>query len=306
MDLARGGGLEKAADAALAVGLAGAVGAAVTGLNDWQHTDHAARRVGVAHGLLNLTAAVLQGGSLALRRAGFRRAGRGITIAGYGVALSAAYLGGYLVFEERIGVDHTSGEQGPRDFVPALGAGDLEEGALRRVVGEKMPVLLSRLGGRVYAIAETCSHLGGPLAEGTRDGASVICPWHGSRFDLRTGGVLDATELAGDELRQVTVNGVQVLLARSHSGEVCALANTCTHLGGPLAEGSRDGDTVICPWHGSRFDLRTGAVTRGPAVFVQPRFDARERDGKIEIGLPDAAGAELPELATFRGVPGSG
>ncbi len=191
VDLARGGGLEKAADAALAVGLAGAVGAAVTGLNDWQHTDHAARRVGVAHGLLNLTAAVLQGGSLALRRAGFRRAGRGITIAGYGVALSAAYLGGYLVFEERIGVDHTSGEQGPRDFVPVLGADDLEEGALRRVVVEKMPVLLSRLGGRVYAIAETCSHLGGPLAEGTRDGASVICPWHGSRFDLRTGGVLD-------------------------------------------------------------------------------------------------------------------
>ncbi len=191
VDLARGGGRGRAADAAIAVGLAGALGAAVTGLNDWQHTDYAARRVGVAHGLLNLTAAVLQGGSLALRCAGFRRAGRGISIAGYGIALSAAYLGGHLVFEERIGVDHTSGQQAPEDFVPVLGERDLEEGALRRVNVDGMPVLLSRLGGRVHAIAETCSHLGGPLAEGRREGASVVCPWHGSRFDLRTGRVLD-------------------------------------------------------------------------------------------------------------------
>ncbi len=191
IDVARGGGFARAADAATAVGLAGAVGAAATGLNDWQHTDYSARRIGVAHGLLNVTAALLQAGSLALRWAGFRRAGRGVGIAGYGVALSAAYLGGHLVFEERIGVDHTSGQQAPKDFVPVLDTTDLEEGALRRVIIEGMPVLLSRVGGRVYAIAETCSHLGGPLAEGRREDASVICPWHGSRFDLRTGRVLD-------------------------------------------------------------------------------------------------------------------
>ncbi len=192
VDLARGGdGLARAADAATAVGLAGALGAAATGLNDWQHTDYGARRVGVAHGLLNATAALLQGGSLALRFAGFRRAGRGLGIAGYGVAVTAAYLGGHLVFEERIGVDHTSGQKPPEEFVRVLDGGELEEGASRRVVVEEMPVLLSRLGGRVYAIAETCSHLGGPLAEGARDGASVTCPWHGSRFDLRTGRVLD-------------------------------------------------------------------------------------------------------------------
>jgi nitrite reductase/ring-hydroxylating ferredoxin subunit len=88
-----------------------------------------------------------------------------------------------------------------------------------------------------------------------------------------------------------------VLLARSQAGEVCALANTCTHLGGPLAEGSREGDTVTCPWHGSRFDLRTGAVVEGPAVFAQPCLEARVRDGKIEVGCPAAPGAELPELA---------
>jgi nitrite reductase/ring-hydroxylating ferredoxin subunit len=111
--------------------------------------------------------------------------------------------------------------------------------------------------------------------------------------------VLDVAEVSGQEMRKVELDGVPVLLARSESGDVCALANTCTHLGGPLAEGSRDGDTVTCPWHGSRFDLCTGAVLEGPAVFAQPRLSARERDGKIEVGLPDAPGAELPEVATF-------
>lgn len=147
-----------------------------------------------------------------------------------------------------------------------------------------------------YLISGSAAHLGGQLSFGL-----------GIRVNRTIGQtlpdsfvpVLDAAELDGQRLCQVSVDGVPVLLARSLSGEVCALANVCTHLGGPLAEGTRDGDSVICPWHGSRFDLRTGAVLEGPAVFAQPRIDARVRDGKIEVGLPDAGGAELPELNTF-------
>lgn len=154
-----------------------------------------------------------------------------------------------------------------------------------------------------YLISASAAHLGGKLSFGL-----------GIRVNRTVGqtapesfvAVLDSAELKGEELHQVSVDGVAVLLARSRSGQVCALANTCTHLGGPLAEGSRDGDTVTCPWHGSRFDLRTGTVVEGPAVFAQPRIEARERDGKIEVGLPAAGGAELPELATFGGAPSSG
>ena len=65
----------------------------------------------------------------------------------------------------------------------------------------------------------------------------------------------------------VTVDGASVLISRSQSGQLCAIANTCSHLGGPLGEGSRDGDVVACPWHGSKFDLCSGAVVEGPAVF---------------------------------------
>jgi nitrite reductase/ring-hydroxylating ferredoxin subunit len=75
-----------------------------------------------------------------------------------------------------------------------------------------------------------------------------------------------------------------VLVARSEeTGEVCALAATCSHLGGPLDKGRREGDTVICPWHGSRFDLCTGEVLAGPAVYPQPLYEARLRAGKVEV-----------------------
>jgi nitrite reductase/ring-hydroxylating ferredoxin subunit len=153
------------------------------------------------------------------------------------------------------------------------------------------------LSGLGYLTSSTAAHLGGKLsfALGIRVNRTV-----GQSVPESFVPVLDAAQLQGDELRQVEVDGVPVLLARSRAGEVCALASTCTHLGGPLAEGSREGDTVTCPWHGSRFDLRTGAVVGGPAVFVQPRLEARVRDDKIEVGFPAAAGAELPELANLQ------
>jgi nitrite reductase/ring-hydroxylating ferredoxin subunit len=156
------------------------------------------------------------------------------------------------------------------------------------------------LSGLGYLTSSSAAHLGGKLsfALGIRVNRTV-----GQTVPESFVPVLNATELQGDELRQVEVDGIPVLLARSQGGEVCALASTCTHLGGPLAEGSREGDTVTCPWHGSRFDLRTGAVVEGPAVFVQPRLEARVHGDKIEVGFPAAAGAELPELANLQAPP---
>jgi nitrite reductase/ring-hydroxylating ferredoxin subunit/uncharacterized membrane protein len=149
------------------------------------------------------------------------------------------------------------------------------------------------LSGLGFLSTSVAAHLGGELAFGL---GIRVNRTMGEPVPTSFVAVLDEDELRDDELRRVEVDGVPVLLARSHAGEVCALANTCTHLGGPLAEGSREGDTVICPWHGSRFDIRTGAVVEGPAVFVQPRLQTRVREGKIEIGFPDAEAEELPEL----------
>jgi nitrite reductase/ring-hydroxylating ferredoxin subunit len=152
------------------------------------------------------------------------------------------------------------------------------------------------LSGLGYLTSASAAHLGGKLsfALGIRVNRTA-----GQSLPEAFVRVLDAAELPGEELRQVEVDGVPVLLARARAGEVCALASTRTHLGGPLAEGSREGDTVTCPWHGSRFDLRTGSVVQGLALFAQPRLEAQVCDGKIEVGVPAAAGAQLPELANF-------
>jgi nitrite reductase/ring-hydroxylating ferredoxin subunit len=84
-------------------------------------------------------------------------------------------------------------------------------------------------------------------------------------------------------MRAVEVDGVSVVLSHSESGEVCAIADMCTHMGAPLVEGEREGSVVTCPWHGSQFDLCSGKVLRGPASTPQRRFEVRVRNGWVEV-----------------------
>ncbi|MFN2452846.1 MAG: Rieske 2Fe-2S domain-containing protein [Pyrinomonadaceae bacterium] len=179
------------ADAAIAVGLVGAVGAAVTGITDWSDVHGKSRKVGLMHGLLNMGGAALYTTSLVMRKRDSRRAGVGFAMLGYMMTGAAAYLGGHLVYADQIGVDHTADKKYTQEFVAVLADADLPENKLTRVEAKGLPVLLVRQHGEIRAIAETCSHLGGPLAEGQLEGDSVRCPWHGSRFALKDGSVID-------------------------------------------------------------------------------------------------------------------
>ncbi len=94
-----------------------------------------------------------------------------------------------------------------------------------------------------------------------------------------------------DELQR---NGLYVLELPSTSivvfwaeGEIYAVENICTHDGGELAGGPVDGTTVVCPRHGARFDLRTGAVLAPPAYGPLRTYPARIREGQVEIQLGD-------------------
>ena len=60
-------------------------------------------------------------------------------------------------------------------------------------------------------------------------------------------------------------------------GTFFAIDNACTHRGGPLGEGTLNGDTVECPWHGASFNVKTGAVNDPPA-----QTDVRSYPVKIE------------------------
>jgi nitrite reductase/ring-hydroxylating ferredoxin subunit/uncharacterized membrane protein len=191
VDMAGDRSVRAGADAAVKIGLGGAVAAAIAGVTDWQETDGGTRRVGMVHGLLNLAGAGLYTASMIMRGRRERGAGRLLAFLGLGVSTAAAYLGGNLVFSRRVGVNHAAGEPLPEGWVTVSTVGELGEGEMRRVDARGVKVLVARRGGRVYAIAEVCTHLGGPLAEGRLEGATVVCPWHGSRFSLEDGSVVD-------------------------------------------------------------------------------------------------------------------
>lgn len=174
----------------MAFGLAGAVGSAITGLTDWSETDRRAKRIGLLHGLLNVTATALMVTAYALRKREQRRAGEVCTLAGIGVVMGAAYLGGDLVYGERIGVTHAVTDE-PHDFTPVLESAALAEGTMQRVKTGDSDLLLVRQHGRVCALVHACAHLGGPLSEGELKDGSVVCPWHGSEFQLVDGSVIN-------------------------------------------------------------------------------------------------------------------
>ncbi|WP_320781993.1 Rieske 2Fe-2S domain-containing protein [Streptomyces sp. CRN 30] len=199
------------------VGLAAAAPAALAGAVDWAELHRQQQRVGLVHAVANTAAVGLYAASLACRLKGRSGAGRtygflGLTAVGVG-----GMLGGHLAYRQASGANH----------------------------------------------AEEVPHV-------VREG------WH------RIGAVDEFP--AGRAVRR-RVDDVPVLVVRETGGEVHALAERCSHLGGPLAEGTVDDGCVECPWHGSVFRLSDGWNVRGPATAPQPAFDTRIVDGHVEVRL---------------------
>jgi nitrite reductase/ring-hydroxylating ferredoxin subunit len=182
--------LAAGADAAVGIGLIGAGAAAVAGLNDWQFTNDKPKRVGALHAIVNIGATLCYLGSWWQRRNGQRREGIITGLAGFCLTMAGAYLGGHLVYKEKIGVNHAPQEL-PRKFVPVMDENDLPEGKLKKGEVEDIAIVLMRRGEQIFALADTCSHLGGPLSEGKIEGMCVRCPWHGSLFSFEDGRAIE-------------------------------------------------------------------------------------------------------------------
>jgi nitrite reductase/ring-hydroxylating ferredoxin subunit/uncharacterized membrane protein len=182
-------GMQRAATFAIGVGLVGALGAAATGLTDWSETDGRSRRSGLIHGLLNIAATSLFAAAFAFRQRDAHDGGRKCAWTGYAIALGSAYLGGDLVYGQRIGVNHADVEV-PGDFTPVIESAAVAENSMVRARAADADLLIARQHGRVCGLVHSCAHLGGPLSEGTLKDGSVVCPWHGSEFALDDGRVL--------------------------------------------------------------------------------------------------------------------
>lgn len=195
-------------------GLVFTVPTVASGWADWSELGSARRpaRVGLAHAAANGAAAGVFAASWFARAAGHHRAGAALSMVGMAWLGAAGYLGGHLVYAQGVAVSRTMDHRPvPRDWTDAASLAEVGEGLLRIEV-RGQPVVLTRTGGLLHALGATCTHMGGPLDEGTvQDGC------------------------------------------------------------------------VVCPWHGSRFDLADGSVRRGPASVPQPAYDVRERDGRVEV-----------------------
>ena len=107
--------------------------------------------------------------------------------------------------------------------------------------------------------------------------------------------MLDANELRTASRAASRSDGARMLLVR-REGEIYAIGEVCSHLGGPLAEGELQGDVIQCPWHGSRFCVRDGSVVDGPATHPQPVFETRLNGGRIEVRAGRKVEAGLRDL----------
>jgi nitrite reductase/ring-hydroxylating ferredoxin subunit/uncharacterized membrane protein len=215
LDWLGGDDAHTAADVLLGAGVASALPTVATGYADWADTEPASdsvRRLGFAHATCNGTAAILFGASLAARAGGARGRGKLLALAGLGALGAGGYLGGHLTYAKGVGVDTTVFDDFPEDWTQALADAALGEG----------------------------------------------------------------------ELRAVDVGGADIVIART-GGQVYALADTCVHREGSLADGELVGECVKCPRHGSMFALADGSVEQGPATYPQPVLETRVRDGSIEV-----------------------
>jgi len=105
--------------------------------------------------------------------------------------------------------------------------------------------------------------------------------------------IADTSELAPGQMKQAQADGQDILLANV-DGQYYAVANRCTHLGGLLCDGSLAAGIVVCPRHGARFDVRTGAAVAGPKILFFERsvksllsFQVLIDGTRVFVGLPD-------------------
>jgi nitrite reductase/ring-hydroxylating ferredoxin subunit/uncharacterized membrane protein len=207
-----------AGDIALAVGVGGAVLAALTGYTDFHETIGHERRTALVHGLTMTGVLVLELVSLSLRlwAPDARIVAILVATIAWLVALTAAYVGGHLTFSMGTAVNHNAFADGPGEYVRVGKRDDFPEGEMRRVDAGGLPVVIVRRTGLLYAIGAVCSHAGGPLDEGKLEDNVVTCPWHGSRFCFDDGHVMGGPATFDQPLLTVRERGGIVVVKLEH------------------------------------------------------------------------------------------
>ncbi|SEE02696.1 Rieske (2Fe-2S) protein [Streptomyces sp. TLI_105] len=210
-------GERRAARFLVGVGLVGALPSAVSGWTDWAELRRPQLRVGLVHAAANITGVALYTASFSARCRGRHWRGKAWAFCGLAAIGTGGAIGGHLAYRQSAGANH----------------------------------------------AEEVADLVGP-------------GWH----DLG-----EVASLPQGRPWQGRIGEVPVVIVRGADGEVRVLAARCSHMGGPLAEGTVVDGCVRCPWHGSTFRLSDGWNVTGPATAPQPAFETRTVEGRLEARL---------------------
>ena len=220
--------LRPAATVLIGTGVIAAVPAALAGAADWSEQEVGVRRLGAVHALANSAALALYVGSLVARGKGRGGLGRVLSYAGLGIAAGSAAIGGHMSYAQSSGMSHavTAARGLTTDWIDLGPMDDLPEGrpTLRtgRGQGVDVPLAVVRRGVRVDVFVGACMHLSGPLHEGTveevRGDQCLVCPRHGSAFDLDTGDPRRGPAASSQEKLEVRMEAGRVLarLAARH------------------------------------------------------------------------------------------
>src|SRR3954447_10656100 len=189
--------LRPAATVLIGTGVAAAVPASLAGAADWSEQAVGVRRLGAVHAVANTVALGCYAGSLVARGRGRGTLGRVLSYTGLGIAAGSAAIGGHMSYAQSSGASHsaTAARALTSDWIDLGPLDDLPEGrpALRTSEGGSaaVPLAVVRRGTNVDVFVGVCAHLSGPLYEGAveevRGTACLVCPWHGSAFDLGSG-----------------------------------------------------------------------------------------------------------------------
>jgi len=106
--------------------------------------------------------------------------------------------------------------------------------------------------------------------------------------------VAETKDIQSSQMKEVEVNGEKICIANVE-GKFYAIGSICTHEGGPLADGTLEGFEVECPWHNSKFDVRTGEVTSPPASEPEPSYEIKVDGNNILINA-HSKGKSSPQI----------
>lgn len=190
-------------------------------------------------------------------------------------ALAVSGLSGYTDFHETYG--HERRVALTHGLTMSTAAGLEGASLLLRAVGARGAAKTMSAAGLALIVAG--GYLGGDLVYGIGTMVNRNAFLEAPEDFVDVGASGDFPEGA---LRRVEAGPAAVLVVR-RDGALSAIGAVCSHAGGPLDEGTIEGDCVVCPWHGSQFRLDDGTVTNGPATFGQPPFAVREHDGRVEV-----------------------